>query len=282
MILQEDEWLTAITDPASRLIVSLANHPFRFSPSERWDTLRRTLDEHLVYFIGDGRCRLEVSGTQMTIAAGEMVWISPRVEFRFTAWPTLGRTLVVHRFRFSLSRGSEALSLCGDYRVVRSGSEALEWVRLLVLESERPGPYGLQRMKNLAALFSISVFEAVVASASGGGAPRQLPRSVCRQISELVQENPGKRCSPADLARLAGLSPDYFARLFQQSFGMSTRAWLLKQRMRHAAVMLAEPGRRISEVAAELGYADLFLFSRQFKNEFGESPTAWRRIHSDS
>lgn len=282
MTVTEEDWITAITDPSTQLTVNLSNHPFRFLPSEKWDTTARTLDEHLVYFIGNGRCQLQVESTPMIVLAREMVWISPGVPFRFTALPVFGKALAVYRFRFKLSRGSDPLSLPWTYRVVRSGNEALEWARLLVLESERPGPHGLQRMRSLAALFSISVFEGAAESPSRGEASRQLERGVCQRISEMVQENPAKRYRSADLARLTGLSPDYFARLFLQSFGMPARTWLLKQRMRHAAAMLAEPGHRVSEVAAALGYADLYLFSRQFKNEFGKSPSGWRRRHGDS
>jgi AraC-like DNA-binding protein len=46
--------------------------------------------------------------------------------------------------------------------------------------------------------------------------------------------------------------------------------------MRLAAERLAAPGARVKEVAAELGFADAFHFSRLFKAELGMSPRAWR------
>ncbi|MFA7345681.1 MAG: AraC family transcriptional regulator [Terrimicrobiaceae bacterium] len=86
--------------------------------------------------------------------------------------------------------------------------------------------------------------------------------------------------SPGDLARLAGLSTDYFTRQFKHSFGVSPREWMVRQRLRQAAGLLAETDERISEIALRLGYPDVFLFSRQFKAGFGSSPQHWRSIHA--
>lgn len=36
---------------------------------------------------------------------------------------------------------------------------------------------------------------------------------------------------------------------------------------------------RPGEIAAELDYADIYLFSKQFKKYFGVSPTGYRKRH---
>ena len=49
-----------------------------------------------------------------------------------------------------------------------------------------------------------------------------------------------------------------------------------RRRMRLAAERLRLPGARVKQVAAELGFADAFHFSRVFKAELGVSPRACR------
>lgn len=247
--------------------------PFRFVPPADWDTMDIVLTEHLIYFVAEGRCRARVGSRHFELRAGELCWVCPGAKFRF--WAEQG-TPVVQRFRLGISHGREILRLKWPYRVFQDALEAVEWGRTLVAESDQKGRFAAQRFRSLAALFSASVFESRRQRVREPG----LPLEIRRRISSHVLDHPGERLTPVTLARLAGLSPDYFSRLFRKSFGMSPRDWLLKQRMQHAADLLLDAEWRISEVATRLGYPDLYLFSRQFKTEFGRSPREWRRYRS--
>lgn len=59
--------------------------------------------------------------------------------------------------------------------------------------------------------------------------------------------------------------------------GTSFRALSAAQRSRAAAELLADPALSISEIADQLGYADLSSFSQAFKRWYGVSPAAYRR-----
>jgi AraC-like DNA-binding protein len=78
------------------------------------------------------------------------------------------------------------------------------------------------------------------------------------------------------LAKAAGLSLDYFTRVFHRSHGLSPRQWLVQQRLSYAVVLLQETPLRIGEIAQRLGYANPHLFSRQFSAFFGRSPRSFR------
>lgn len=247
--------------------------PFRFVPPENWDTQDTTLSVHLIYFVAGGSCQARVGGKRFSLKAGELCWVCPGVKFRFQAEPD-AMMPVVQRFRLSVLQGRQILRLKWPYRVFQDALEAVEWGRTLVAESDQTTRFGTQRNGSLAALFSISVFESRRKSVRESG----LPVDIRRRISRYVLDHTGERISPFVLAQAAGLSPDYFSRLFRKSFGMAPRDWLLKQRLRRAADFLLDPEWRISEVAARLGYPDLYLFSRQFKAEFGSSPRKWRQF----
>lgn len=97
-------------------------------------------------------------------------------------------------------------------------------------------------------------------------------------VRELAARAPARtRLRGADLARAAGLAPAYFARRFAATVGCAPREWLVAERMRRAATLLLEHDVPIGAIADQLGYGDLFLFSRQFRRAFGVSPRGWRR-----
>lgn len=86
--------------------------------------------------------------------------------------------------------------------------------------------------------------------------------------------------TPQQLAEVANLSPDYFARLFKQTYGVIPRTWLVQEKMRLASVEQVTTRKFITQVAAELGYSDLYLFNRQFKNVCACSPREFRLQHN--
>jgi AraC-like DNA-binding protein len=106
--------------------------------------------------------------------------------------------------------------------------------------------------------------------ASVGGLDPERRERVTRWARAHLRQRP----SPADLARVADLSPDWFARAFRHSFGRSPRRWLADERLRAAARRLREGG-SIAETAAIWGYADLTQFNRAFRRLFGQPPGRW-------
>jgi AraC family transcriptional regulator len=112
---------------------------------------------------------------------------------------------------------------------------------------------------------------------SRADAGRVLTTAQRRLLIQFADANVATRYSPDDLSAVVGLSPDYFARLFRRSFGLPPRTWIMQHRIRQAANALLESNRTVTEVAFSLGYDDIYLFSRQFRQVMGLAPTPWRR-----
>jgi AraC-like DNA-binding protein len=81
----------------------------------------------------------------------------------------------------------------------------------------------------------------------------------------------------AALAERAGYSADYFARVFQRIYGTTPKRFFVGERMERARSLLMNTSLGVEQIAAELGYADVFFFSRQFKQWSGVAPTRWRK-----
>lgn len=85
---------------------------------------------------------------------------------------------------------------------------------------------------------------------------------------------------PVDLesaARRAGLSPYHFLRSFANILGVTPHQYLLRSRLRRAARALAEDDRPVSDIALDVGFADLSNFVRTFHRAAGVSPRGFRQ-----
>jgi AraC family transcriptional regulator len=81
----------------------------------------------------------------------------------------------------------------------------------------------------------------------------------------------------ASLARDAGLSPYHFLRTFERLTGVTPHQYVLRARLREAAVRLAVEGARVLDIALDCGFGDVSNFNRAFRTEFGVSPRIFRR-----
>jgi AraC-like DNA-binding protein len=80
-----------------------------------------------------------------------------------------------------------------------------------------------------------------------------------------------------DAAAQAGVSPFHFLRLFSSVLGVTPHQYLVRSRLRHAARLLADDERAVTDVAYDVGFADLSNFVRTFHRAAGVSPLKFRQ-----
>jgi len=95
-----------------------------------------------------------------------------------------------------------------------------------------------------------------------------------------IEAHHGADLTLVRLATQAGLSPFHFLRTFETVTGTTPHQYMLRMRLREAAVRLARDDAKIIDVAFETGFGDVSNFNRGFRAEFGVSPTAYRRSRS--
>lgn len=84
--------------------------------------------------------------------------------------------------------------------------------------------------------------------------------------------------SLSEAVAIAAQSERTFRRLFARETGMTWQAWLTQARI-HMAMGLLVDGRRVSDVAADVGYSSLSAFAKAFIQIVGEGPAHFRRRH---
>lgn len=85
-----------------------------------------------------------------------------------------------------------------------------------------------------------------------------------------------------ELAQLAGMSESHFSRQFKSSIGTSPIDWLRRERINQAKRRLIESDDPVKEIARQVGYADQFFFSKDFKRMTKLTPTQFRDQESQN
>ena len=80
-----------------------------------------------------------------------------------------------------------------------------------------------------------------------------------------------------DAAAQAGVSAFHFLRAFSAVLGVTPHQYLLRSRLRHAARLLADDARSVTDIAYDVGFADLSNFVRTIHRAAGISPLKFRQ-----
>ncbi|MDF2726382.1 MAG: AraC family transcriptional regulator, partial [Paenibacillus sp.] len=99
---------------------------------------------------------------------------------------------------------------------------------------------------------------------------------VVAKVIAHIGEDAGKRVSHQELADLVQLSPEYLSILFKKHTGISIKEYKTKVRLERAMHLLLETPMNVSQVAESLGYANVYLFSKQFKEKYGKPPSQFK------
>lgn len=265
-------WLETVGEPAVGAAINLVGLPGRMRLPVDWRSNGRLKDEHLFYLVTEGGFRIEADGATAEAAVGDLLWIGPGTEFRCVKNGSV--PLMILRARLRLARAGRTIFAPRPWRLFRGAHDATAWLEALIAEAFAPAAWSGPRTRGLL----LGFFTELARLDTGGPTPAGCLTPAQRTaLVRHVAAKPAERPTPRELAEVAGLSADYFARCFQRTFGQSPRRWLVEQRIRHAAQHLLETDRRVGEVARAFGYADVFLFSRQFKAVTGRSPLRHRR-----
>jgi AraC-like DNA-binding protein len=126
-------------------------------------------------------------------------------------------------------------------------------------------------------LFASRFVEVVAQRSPHAPAPRARDRRRAVDAAVWIDAHAHEAIDLERAAEVAGLSAFHFLRLFASILGVTPHQYLVRCRLRHAARLLAESDRAITDVAYDVGFGDLSNFVRSFHRAAGMSPRAFRR-----
>lgn len=258
-----------------------------------WETLaagsyaqRREFPYWEIEYIVGGRGQAEVGGRREALGAGAAYAIGP--EMRRGRRSDARRPLRRHYLWLEGAGAEAALQEAGlgdgRVRMVEAPGEAREAFEWILREGARPGEAAEAAIGHLARVLLLKLAAgksggagAALASGPGGSeAGDDSARASFERCRALIDAEAARLKSTAEISAAAGLRSETVCRLFKRFLDTTPGDYLRGRRVRIAAERLREPGARVKEVAAALGFADAFHFSRVFRAEMGTTPRAWR------
>ena len=109
------------------------------------------------------------------------------------------------------------------------------------------------------------------------GSPSARDRRRAVDVALFLDERSSEVLDLEQLARRADLSPFHFLRLFERVLGVTPRQYLVRARLRRADRLLADDSLSITQIANDVGFADLSNFVRTFRRAPGLSPRSFRK-----
>lgn len=100
---------------------------------------------------------------------------------------------------------------------------------------------------------------------------------ITKALSYIKTENKKSDITIDDVATHAGFSTDYFNRIFFAHTGFNIMEYVRFSRLKKAAHLLRGTNNDILDIALDCGYEAHESFSRAFKNQYGISPSEYRK-----
>lgn len=112
------------------------------------------------------------------------------------------------------------------------------------------------------------------------GRQRAADASSLARVTRVLRRMEAEPTAPHTLSSLAAearLSPFHFLRCFEGITGATPHQYLLRLRLRMAAIRLKGEPTRILDIALDCGFGDVSNFNHAFRAEFGRSPRGYRQ-----
>jgi AraC-like DNA-binding protein len=236
-----------------------------------------------LWFVWAGRGEMQTRSGTVALHPGVCIWMRPHS--RYDAEQDPDHRLCVDFAHFDLigPRGKIAYdhpSLPPEVHElpdVQYTDAVMRRISELALVAQRSGASPDAQAAAVALLTGLlrdidQVIARSISSSGTLGHHRRLVLEIASKITDAPQLAP----PVAELARRAGYTADHFARVFRAVIGLTPKQFIVEARLNRARQLLLESTLSVGQIADQLGYDDIFSFSRQFKERTGKTPSAYR------
>ena len=220
----------------------------------------------------------DARGLKQDLFAGDAVLVFPDIPHAYGPLPGEDWTQVYYVFtgpQFDLWRRRKLLR--PEHPVWRLGAAEYWHQRLFDVLQNEPR----ERTRSGAALRSFGRFlevlsEMIAADEEAANAP-QGASWLEQSLRLLGHRNASGWPTPQAVAREVGLSYENFRKRFAELSGESPGHYQKRRRLEWACAAIYQGEHTIKEIAGELGFCDVFHFSKAFKQVIGVTPSEYRR-----
>ncbi len=235
----------------------------------------RVLSDTNLIFVTRGRVAWVIDGKPCELKPGGLVIVRPELPHHAFSRTKRVTLLSIH-VDAALPGRQDVFDLLVPPRLqeVVAGSRLDQYLRGALDEYERPDIADAKRM--LRSWSRLVVLELLSDNSRRGLLEVRSPDPLVAELLDELDRRVGKPTALADLARVAGYSPQHLNRTFRRVLGVTPLQHLTALRMDRAADLLLDSHLTVAAVGARVGYDDPAYFSRVFKQHRGASPADYR------
>jgi AraC family transcriptional regulator len=85
-----------------------------------------------------------------------------------------------------------------------------------------------------------------------------------------------------ELSEVSRLSTAYFCRAFKRTFSETPHSYIVRRRLNKAETLMLTSSLSLSDIAFHCGFTDQAHLCKLFRQQYGQSPAAWRRERTET
>ncbi|MDG0795113.1 AraC family transcriptional regulator [Cohnella ginsengisoli] len=242
-----------------------------FDAPKGWSIRNRTMGQYVLQYVVEGRADYPVGGHAYPTVKGDLLFHrpgEPHSILTLEGEPYVCLSFVFHfgESEFPVRRLFGDAHLLGNY----AGTELEKKLNRLVHLYRQPGLSSQLQAQGL-------LLEVLGEAAAGLNTTRDDSAVEARTKAKLlllqnyIREHFAENVQHGDLERIAGLSRNYIIVQFRRQFGLTPMQYLTWVRIQKARELALQTNLSVSEIAGQVGYADVHTFGKMFKKKTGTS-----------
>jgi AraC-like DNA-binding protein/mannose-6-phosphate isomerase-like protein (cupin superfamily) len=266
-----ESWLRLRTNPKTGVDILYKERPPQYAGTE---------DQHDFWellYVDKGYVKILLDQQIRTVSDGEFLLIAPRRRHSILSSGSVAPFFITAHFETNI----EHLEVLAD--AVFRGNEQGRQLLIHLLREKASDAFGADA---LVCCYLVEFLVNAVRGAEALPSPKALTPyfqdnaavESAEKAMKFMKANFHRSLTLREIADASCLSPSHLSHLFKKKTGSSVMGFLEELRIQHAKTLLLESGLNVSQIAEQIGYSSIHLFSRRFKKFVSVSPARYARM----